>query len=446
MWVSRYQFPVGQGCFHAGTIGAHTGTGEVHYIYDCGSQQQRPLQSAIDLHKAKTSLVQALFVSHLDSDHVSGLDRLLAGVEVDTVYLPHLHLTVLLLDLVEADLNGALSASLIEASISPQSWFGRRGVRRVVRIRGLTSPPQDSPPDSNEDDSPEGPAEDEQGRLEGSPSEVRGDLSLVERPLPRQVRPAKAGERAALLEAEARFEVMIQARPHDLQDSHDLHWLLQPHVDPAPKERRHAFLRAVRTALGLQSRQRLTFRRISAALRDLRGRNSLRACYDEIIAGGARRNHNRVSMSLYSGPRNGESEWDYSARAYPLDAWFDAEEYWGQFGRSANLFQRKAVGWLGTGDAALNRKEVRTRWQEAYEPVRDDISTLLLPHHGSRHNFSCELLQFPNLELCVASGRHPSRYGHPSGEVVSTIQRSGRTLCHVTQSEYSGLAEEMILV
>ena len=440
MWVSRYQFPVGQGCFHAGTIGTHSDTAEMHYVYDCGSQQQRPLQNAIDLHKAKTSFVQALFVSHLDSDHVFGLDRLLAGVKVDTVYLPHLHLTVLLLDLIEADLNGALSASLIEASISPQSWFGRRGVRRVVRIQGSTNPPQDNRPDSTEDDSPEGPAEDEQGRLAGSLSEVGGDLSLVERPLPRQVRPAKAGERAELLEAEARFEVMIQAGPHDR------HWFLQPHVDPAPKERRHAFLRAVRAALGLQSSQRLTFRVIAAALRDLRGRNSLRACYDEIIAGGARRNHNRVSMSLYSGPRNGKSEWDYSARAYPFDAWFDAEAYWGQFGRSGNLFQRKAVGWIGTGDAALNRKEVRTRWLEAYEPMRDDISTLLLPHHGSRHNFHCELLQLPNLELCVASARHPSRYGHPSGEVVGTIQRYGRTFCHVTQNEHSGLVEEMTLI
>ena len=87
MWATRHQFPVGQGCFHAGAIG-HTDSASdmMHYVYDCGSTRQRALQNAIDMYKTRTSSIDFLFVSHFDADHVSGLDRLLAAATVDTVY------------------------------------------------------------------------------------------------------------------------------------------------------------------------------------------------------------------------------------------------------------------------------------------------------------------------------------------------------------------------
>ena len=74
-------------------------------------------------------MVDALFVSHLDADHVSGMDRLLGSVAVDTVYIPYLDPVAHVLDILEAAGEGAVSASLIEARIDPSSWFGRRGVR-----------------------------------------------------------------------------------------------------------------------------------------------------------------------------------------------------------------------------------------------------------------------------------------------------------------------------
>ena len=135
MWAKRYQFPIGQGCFHAGVIGlADSESEKIHYVYDCGSKKQNTLQNEIDFYKTQTSLINALFVSHFDFDHVSGLDRLLAAVKVKTVYVPYVDQSVLVIDLIEAEMNGTLSASLIEASIEPESWFGRRGVQRVVRI------------------------------------------------------------------------------------------------------------------------------------------------------------------------------------------------------------------------------------------------------------------------------------------------------------------------
>lgn len=445
MWATRYQFPIGQGCFHAGAIGlADSESKKIHYVYDCGATKQRTLQNAIDFYKTRTSFIHTLFVSHFDVDHVSGLDRLLAAVEVDTVYIPYVDQSVLILDLIEAEMNGALSASLIEASIEPESWFGRRGVRRVVRIRGSGDLPPDGPPTPTPDDSPDEHTKDGPPIFNEHLLESRENLTFMERPSPRRLRPGVTGERSELLLAESGIRITIPAS-HKNPD-----WLLLPHVDPAPKERRSAFRSAMRTVLGLQPYQRLTSAILTEALRERKKRDSLRECYDEIITGGARRYHNRISMSLYSGPMDSKPEqtWKYWVQNYQFSRWSDMEWLpWGlEFHPLLCSHRKNAVGWLGTGDAALSMKEVRKRWQEAYQPLEDQISTLLLPHHGSRRNFHRRLLQFPNLKLCIASANNPSQYSHPSGEVVATIQEHGKTFCHVSQHIHSGFIEKMSLV
>lgn len=93
MQVTRIQYPVRQGCFHAGHI--HWGNdrpnepGDFHYIYDCGSNNGSALRDTIDIHRTLTSHIDALFVSYLHDDHVNGIDRLLSAVKVDTVFFPY---------------------------------------------------------------------------------------------------------------------------------------------------------------------------------------------------------------------------------------------------------------------------------------------------------------------------------------------------------------------
>ena len=80
--------------------------------------------------------VSTLCSYHISTaDHVNGIDRLLGSVSVDTVYIPYVDSVVPMLEILEADAAGALSASLIEAHMDPQSWFGRRGVARIVKVR-----------------------------------------------------------------------------------------------------------------------------------------------------------------------------------------------------------------------------------------------------------------------------------------------------------------------
>ena len=433
MRVERYQFPIGQGCFHAGTISLPDEVSkEFHYVYDCGSTKKGVLQYAIDLYTAQTSSIEALFVSHLDDDHVSGLDRLLTTIEVNTVYIPYVDPWVLILDLIEAEMNGAISASLVEATIEPESWFGRRGVGRVVRIRGSDNPPPNVANEPNQDDSPPG-APDARGH-HSNVQEPFGNLG-VETPSPMQKLRKKAGERSELLEAEPGFKVIFSATSASNLKSD---WLLLPHVDPAPKERRSVFKKRMRNVLGLQSKQRLTSVVLKEAFRDKEKRKAMRGCYDAIIA-----NHNRVSMSLYSGPHqfNEGKKWEYCLQN---SLWRYEGLHWPIRTHPFFPSQQSAVGWLGTGDADLQRNKVRENWQDTFEPLKDHVSTLLLPHHGSKKNFHSQLLQFPNLELCVASARYRSRH-HPSPDVIGIIEKSGKIMHHVSQKTNSRLVETMRL-
>lgn len=408
MWVRRRQFPVGQGCFHVGSIGLGAPTGgenTLNYVCDCGSTDRAALSAAIQVYAATSQRLQALFVSHLDDDHVSGLDHLLAKVSVESVYIPYVDNVFALIDLLEAEAKGAISASLIEATLEPESWFGRRGIAKVIRV----TPGGGAPPDGLS------------GVIDSMPD--AGRVILKESLPAKSLKKGKGEMRAELLELAG--GTVLAAMTEGLR----LDWMLYPYVDPAPVENRRAFAKAVKNALGISSVKLLSADRIARALRDRQERANLRRCYEQIAPGGARWAHNLVSMSLYSGP----------ATAQPRMRWHRsvASDYFAHWIFEAPFPQ--AVGWVGTGDAVLSRDSIRAEWLKAFGPLGKKVSTLLLPHHGSRHSFHSELLDIAGLTLCVASAGDPSPYGHPHPIVVDEIRSRRRDFALVTQR--SGLTE-----
>ena len=278
-----------------------------------------------------------------------------------------------ILDLIEAEAEGALSASLIESRIDPESWFGRRGVSQVVRV--LASGDEGAPAAEPEDGGDQGP----DGR-ESPTGEIpfNADLSTSGRTSVRAER-----------------STMTSGTPIGiarLRQGH--HWILVPHVDPAPAGHKKAFIKEIREALQLRRRERITSTRLADALRNPTEIRNLRNCYERIVAGGSRGRHNRVSMSLYSGPAGGKNAPSWLYRIVARSAgwprwWFGASEL------PLSPEAGEAVGWIGTGDAALSDESVRKARLGTYRPFSRHLSTMLLPHHGSRHNFHQELLDFP---------------------------------------------------
>ena len=288
MQVERIQYPIGQGCFHAGRIqwrdGESGAARDFRYVYDCGSTNLPELEREIKAYRTPPFWVDALFVSHLDSDHVNGLDRLLGGVRVDTVYIPYVDPDKSILDLVEDDLGGGVSASLIEAKIDPGSWFGSRGVSEVVLVLASEN---DGPLDGEQTIDDAGGDRDFTGGSESirkSDSEPSGRL----------------GGRATESEKRSGDPALISNHGEAFK------WVLVPHVAPAPIERRRQFVNNIRSVLGLEEGQGISANRLADALRDSAERKRLRECYEKIIHRGSRGCHNRVSMSLYSGPASGK--------------------------------------------------------------------------------------------------------------------------------------------
>ena len=419
--AARFQFPVGQGCFHAGVVGSLTATSldhdSFHYVYDCGSRSRAPaLSRAVADYRNFTKNVNALFVSHFDSDHVSGLDQLLKSVNINVAFIPYVGTTGLILDLLDKGLDSSnRSDALIEASVTPAEWFGERGVRQVVRVSASEDPDSD---DHLPNDWPREDFWDFNSDLDAG---VDGQaIQMAEGRGPAKLTTMKSG-------------VKVTTKNSTIP------WLFLPHVHPPQSKNLKAFNQAFCQALNIRSLANLADHQLVSKLKQPGHRKDLRACYDKLISSGAGRRHNRISMSLYSGP----SEHPKEVRLCRT-----VGGNWGQWRAWEPCFSlscertSNASGWLGTGDAHLGVNHVRERWQTTYDtPYRENISTLLLPHHGAFRNFHKELLDFPNLEACVASAGLPAPYRHPAARVIRAVQCNGKTFHHVSQVHNSEMSE-----
>ena len=283
----------------------------------------------------------------------------------------------------------------------------------------------------------------EDGPLSPEPGDSEDDAPDPRNVSPKEIPPTSDQDVGGEFRSNVRVRDMNPGDQLRISESGQRHsWTLVPHVDPAPAYQRNKFMKQLTRVLRLQRGQPIAASRLASALRNGSERQKIRDCYEKILTGGSRRRHNRVSMSLYSGPPECGRDllWAYSLVGFPgaSSPWF----FW--TGRVPYfLWQGRAVGWIGTGDAELRTTKVREAWRKRYGRFEEKVSTLLLPHHGSTRNFHPDLLRFPNLALCVASAGAPSPYRHPGHSVVDQICNRGIVFRHVSQGARSGIQEEI---
>lgn len=89
MKMTRTFQPVGQGAYFTEQFVKDDGS-TVNVVYDCGSDSLRhkDLESVIHSSFAKGSVIDALFISHFDGDHVNGVPILLQWCRVKKIVLP----------------------------------------------------------------------------------------------------------------------------------------------------------------------------------------------------------------------------------------------------------------------------------------------------------------------------------------------------------------------
>jgi glyoxylase-like metal-dependent hydrolase (beta-lactamase superfamily II) len=125
--VRRSQHAVGHGGFHTGNIKTwemataadpepfERALASFNYVYDCGSEQNTAFNGELASYRSICSgRTDILFVSHLHSDHINGIDRLQAMAPATTVVVPYLDLIDRLVFIQSELKGGAVSTTAKE--------------------------------------------------------------------------------------------------------------------------------------------------------------------------------------------------------------------------------------------------------------------------------------------------------------------------------------------
>lgn len=393
IYFNEVQFPVGQGGFHMGWLcsrGARLDIGSFGHrrpfvwAYDCGSDQSSALNTQIQSIAGKR--INMLFLSHLDSDHVSGVDKLLLTARnIEEIVLPYLDDTAWALHLASAASSGALSGVFADLVADPAGWFGARGVRRITYVES----------DGDEDEG--------EVRPDSVEPSGEGDEGLDrEQPNPEWSRtiPSSEGPTAIAPSAAEIIRVPTGAVAPIAANGRKLNWVLSPYAFRPSATKLSAFKAELDRLFG----PGLSAKDYADAARTDTGRRKLRACYNLVW-----RSHNLHSMTLYAGP------------AVP---WGDMRSCAAQQGNIINIGIQP--GWLSTGDFDLSVRKRREKFLRYYACYAGMVGQLMLPHHGSDLSFDASVLtKFPNLDFAIAAVG-TNGHGHPGPCVLTAVAAAPR--------------------
>lgn len=408
----RIQHAVGHGGFHTASV--QVGGAKFRYVYDCGAKKRRLLCNTI--HDHADSIVDTdrridlVVLSHLDDDHVNGVDDLLGACAVETVVLPYLSAVERVFVAARSSRRDRLSATGQDFIAAPGPWLRDHGVARVVFVRG---------------------GEEGGGDATGAP-----DRSPDERRNPDEVRrigidwaalaaPESAADPAKIQSGD-QFMPHTQSVPLLADGARVLNWVLRTHVHECDAKRRAALERAARKALGLPATADLATEMtpdvLRDAMRDPKKRDRLVASFSRLWS-----DRNLTSLCLYSGPERTPTAGQVRLeRSHPWDG-------------------LGGLGWLGTGDAALAQAGRRNSLVRHLGTCAENVGTLCLPHHGSRKNFDAALLAgFGNAAVCVASVPRRSRH-HPARSVVRAVREAKKTFVRVSDRAEETFIERLDL-
>ena len=329
-----------------------------------------------------------LFLSHLDNDHVGGVDKLLvAATNINEVVLPYLGDDDWALHLAAAAATGSLSGTMIDLAADPAAWFGARGVGQVTYVEGT----DDEDPDDGvlEPDPVEPSARERLGEPEPGFDEADDDWSVGwtrSRPV------AQPGPKQAAITVLPRGSVGAPKL-----NGAAVGWVLSPFAFKPSAARMARFSAQLVVEFGLP----LVAAQYAEKARTAVGRKKLQRCYDAVFAG-----HNLHSMALYAGPVAGPGK-------LLTTAW-----------QGAMVRRVVEPGWLSTGDVDLTVNKRRKTLIGYYASYASMIGQLALPHHGSDCSFDGAILTaLPNLNFAIAAVGVNS-YNHPGRAVQKAVAAS----------------------
>lgn len=213
----------------------------------------------------------------------------------------------------------------------------------------------------------------------------------------------------------------MESGPIYLRSGAKAAWVLVPYVHPEPVHSVE-FVLAVAKALKLRKPPHAADRAWLKALKRLVSSKEGRAKLARLSTKHLRRDRNLSSMCLYSGPL------DAPIRIYaPTESeFFDVRG--SRFAYLLRPMAHDGVAWLGTGDAHLERTERRRALQSFFAKLLPLVGTVVLPHHGSRHNITTRFIQDLPGRTWIAPYGRKNRYRHPDKHVMRIARAYGATV------------------
>ncbi|WP_082560803.1 MBL fold metallo-hydrolase [Caulobacter sp. Root487D2Y] len=374
-WV---QHAVGHGGFHTGRARADHAP-PLNWIFDCGAKKTAVFDAYL---KAWTTQHQQpidwLFISHFDTDHVSGLDTLMSRAVVREVMVPYVNERELILQVLHEVDRGRLDRSFFELAADPAAFFLARGAQRVSFIR-------DGGPRTEAaiggDPGPDFP------RREGEWT-LKVDPPARPLPLPPLYR-ATLGPALQVREIDSASFIAAVFGPYGLR--------FIPHRAPVSPATHKGLLADL---IALVGRAPARLKRpglgdcafaIANHARTASGRAQLRKLFKAHVG-----SSNRSSLSILSVPHVADTSQANWHRVSPV------MRSWGE----------GIPAWLNTGDAELLAPGDLADWRAAFHPLLPQVQVLALPHHGSDKNSDASLQALVPSAVLVAhvkadSSKHP---------------------------------------
>lgn len=388
--IQRIFYPVGQGAFYSERHESY------NIVYDCGSMSISKGRKVVSQRFSKEDIIDILFISHFDYDHISLIEDLKATVkEIRFVVMPLLHPDekILLFNIFTA-LGENNLAILVN---NPNKFFGTE--TRIISVQVYK----------------------EKGEEEiNSEEEEVANIELFN-----------------LIGIEQNQEIP-SGTPISIDNDSD--WVFIP-FNYKHKERSKEFLDNLEDdeIEKLKSSEHIFVSEF---------RNKIKKTYKKVSG-----NINENTMFLYSGPYKKDSQlykglyWSFkhlkeSSFNYFLNTPSPSLSKCSFFAPCKCHFLEDflpclyRVACLYTGDGDLNKADM----EKIYKDYWNLIGTIQIPHHGSLKSFNRSILE-DQYFLCPISVGKNNSYGHPSREVFREILLHGSYPICVTEDVDSEFTE-----
>ena len=388
----RIFYPVGQGAFYSEThkLGDRTFT----MVYDCGSStlKKNEMVKIIENAFAENSIIDVLFISHFHADHVNGIELLAKRCKIKLVIMPLItNEEMVLVNAINLSVYGFDSTRIFER---PEIFFGKGasfiGILQTVE-EDLVNNERVFLSEFNEKIQER--SEETDSRREGENIKVATlDEKITER--------KPSGTRFYISNAVVGKDVTNK----DLTDC----WRFIPFNYRADERMKKFEDELLKRGWPIKE---IGKRYLSGDYKDVKETlKGMKEVYKGVCGG-----LNDSSMILYSGKEKNDFIDTYAPfflHYFPKTEKQRPVEVlsWGE----------SQSGCLYMGDINLNRDSIVADIKGKLGQHLNFVGTLQVPHHGSKHNFSADIL-LSNMFYAVFSYGKDNSYKHPSDEVLRQL-------------------------